>query len=127
MAKVKSIQGNGTWEGRHGIMYAFEVEMEDGKVYQANSKNQTPPYSAGDEVEVIIKDEKNGKVNASIKKADGGFSGSSYQRSNDDDRQKLIVRQSCLNRATDVAPSATKEQHIELAEYYFNWVMTGEK
>jgi hypothetical protein len=122
MAKIKSIQGNGTWEGQHGLMYSFEVEMVDGKVYQANAKNSTPPYAVGDEVEVTVKGEKNGKVNASIKKSDGN-----YPASGDDHRQKLIVRQSCLNRATDVFPSGSKEQHIELAEYYFNWVMTGDK
>ena len=125
MAKVKSIQGNGTWEGQHGLMYSFEVEMEDGKVYQANSKSQTPPYVVGDEVEVTVKGEKNGKVNASIKKADSSFSNA--PRGNDDERQKLIVRQSCLNRATDIALSASKEDLIELAEYFFALVMTGNK
>ena len=25
---VKNVQGNGTWEGKFGLMYKYEVEME---------------------------------------------------------------------------------------------------
>ena len=55
--KIKSIQSNGTWEGKYGMMYQFEVELEDGTVGEANSKSQTPPYSQGSTVWYDVKAE----------------------------------------------------------------------
>ena len=39
---VKNVQSNGTWEGKFGLMYKFEVEMENGDVgeYSSKSKDQ---------------------------------------------------------------------------------------
>ena len=54
---IKSIQANGTWEGKFGLMYQFEVEMEDGTVGEANSKSETPPYSQGSTVWYDVKGE----------------------------------------------------------------------
>ena len=34
--------------GTNGVMYAFNVEFEDGMVGDANSKSPTPPYKVGD-------------------------------------------------------------------------------
>lgn len=38
-------------------MYQFEVELEDGTVGMANSKNQTPPYAQGSTVWYDVKSE----------------------------------------------------------------------
>jgi hypothetical protein len=54
---IKSIQANGTWESNFGLMYQFEVELEDGTVGMANSKNQTPPYAQGSTVWYDVKSE----------------------------------------------------------------------
>ena len=39
---VKNVQGNGTWEGKFGLMYKYEVEMENGDMgeYSSKSENQ---------------------------------------------------------------------------------------
>ena len=29
---VTRVAGNGTWEGKYGLMYKFEVEMENGDI-----------------------------------------------------------------------------------------------
>ena len=42
--KVKAIQPNGTWNSQHGLLYQFEVQLEDGTVGEANSKSETPPF-----------------------------------------------------------------------------------
>tara|TARA_R110001599_G_scaffold97678_2_gene251794 strand:+ start:445 stop:978 length:534 start_codon:yes stop_codon:yes gene_type:complete len=55
--KIKTIQANGTWEGKYGTMYQFEVEMEDSTVGEANAKTPTPPYSVGSTVWYDVKGE----------------------------------------------------------------------
>tara|TARA_R110002020_G_scaffold385470_3_gene596385 strand:- start:2564 stop:3028 length:465 start_codon:yes stop_codon:yes gene_type:complete len=55
--KIKSIQSNGTWESKFGLMYQFEVELEDGTLGEANSKSETPPYSQGSTVWYDVKAE----------------------------------------------------------------------
>ena len=39
-SKVKKVQANGTWEGKFGMMYKFEVEFEDGNAGEYSSKTQ---------------------------------------------------------------------------------------
>ena len=37
---VKNVQSNGTWEGKYGVMYKYEIEMTNGDSGQYMSKNQ---------------------------------------------------------------------------------------
>ena len=37
--KVKRVTANGTWEGKFGVMYKFEVEFENGDVGEYSSKS----------------------------------------------------------------------------------------
>ena len=39
-SKVTSVQSNGSWEGKYGIMYKFEIGFENGDVGEYSSKNQ---------------------------------------------------------------------------------------
>jgi len=59
-SKVKSIQGNGTWEGKYGLMYKYEIVMENGDVGEYSSKKYTSPdlipFKAGSEIEYIFED-----------------------------------------------------------------------
>ena len=52
-SKIKSIQPNGTWEGRNGLMYKFEIELEDGAAGEVNSKTDNR-WNVGDEVEYTV-------------------------------------------------------------------------
>ena len=51
-SKVLRVAGNGTWEGKYGLMYKFEVEMENGDIgeYSSKSKDQTK-FIEGQETE----------------------------------------------------------------------------
>ena len=52
VSKIKSIQPNGTWEGRNGLMYKFEVELESGDAGEVSAK--TPDrWKVGDEVTFV--------------------------------------------------------------------------
>ena len=61
---VKNVQGNGTWEGKFGLMYKFEVEMENGDSgeYSSKSKEQTK-FVVGEEVEYEFIDGNFPKIN----------------------------------------------------------------
>ncbi len=54
---IKTIQANGTWEGKFGVMYQFEVELEDSTVGEVNAKTETPPYAVGSTVWYEVKGE----------------------------------------------------------------------
>ena len=49
--KVTSIQGAGTYEGKHGILYSFDYSFDDETTIRANHKTTAPPFSVGDEVD----------------------------------------------------------------------------
>tara|TARA_R100000458_G_C8191257_1_gene184899 strand:+ start:356 stop:760 length:405 start_codon:yes stop_codon:yes gene_type:complete len=39
-SKVVRVTANGTWEGNYGLMYKFEIEMENGDCGEYSSKSQ---------------------------------------------------------------------------------------
>ena len=55
ITKVKSVQGNGTYDSPHGLLYKFEYTFEDGVSLVANHKTQTSPFQVGATVEYTIK------------------------------------------------------------------------
>lgn len=131
-SKIKSIQGNGTWEHRqHGTMYSNVIEMEDGTVLSANTKSETPPYAVGDEVEYTVRSEhpqygKSGNVKK-IEEERTNYSGGRGNWSPEKDDQ--IMRQSCIKAASEW--SAGREmnsplQVIVVAQRFFDWCKTGE-
>lgn len=54
VTKVTSVQGNGTWEGQHGVMYKFDYEFEDGNGLQAMHKTKENAFKVGDTVEYEV-------------------------------------------------------------------------
>tara|TARA_R100001530_G_scaffold4135_2_gene5750 strand:- start:26 stop:538 length:513 start_codon:yes stop_codon:yes gene_type:complete len=55
---VASIQGAGTYESPHGLLYKFDYTFEDETTISANHKTQAPPFKVGDEVEVVVRGSK---------------------------------------------------------------------
>lgn len=80
ISKVKNVQGAGTWESQHGLMFKFDYEFEDGTVMQAMHKSENH-FNVGDEVEYEVKREnefgKSGKVSKPQQNnfQGGGFKG----------------------------------------------------
>lgn len=64
LSKVKTVQGNGTWDSKYGLLYKFEYLMEDGQVIHANHKTQDGAFNVGETVEYEITNAQynNGKV-----------------------------------------------------------------
>jgi hypothetical protein len=67
--KIVSIQGNGTWNSQHGMLYSFEYSLLAGAVVSANHKTPASPFKVGDVVEYEIKGtKKDGRSWGSVRK-----------------------------------------------------------
>ena len=131
ISKVKSVVPNGTYNSPNGLLYKFNYTMEDGVALTANHKTEQCPFGVGDEVDYHIKGSNNYGSWGSVKKLESGFSSQGTKvaptNNRNADTQDQIMRQSSLNRAVD-ALGQNKEpmQYTALAEYFFNYVKTGE-
>ncbi len=131
-SKVKNVQGNGTWEGRYGLMYKFEVEMENGDhgEYSSKSPEQTK-FVVGDATEYEhLANEYNGNTYYKIKpvntfvpntnfKSNGGFATGKSK-----DQQQSIEYQSVL-RSASMFYSGKDVSQLDLtqtAEYLYQWL-----
>ena len=132
ISKVKAVHPkNETYQSPNGLLYKFNYEMEDGAKLVANHKTEQCPFAVGDEVDYHIKGSNSYGSWGSVKKPESNFSpqGTKVAPTNNRnaDTQDQIMRQSSLNRAVD-ALGQNKEpmQYTGLAEYFFNYVKTGE-
>lgn len=120
-SKVTSVQSNGTWEGKYGMMYKFEIGFENGDVGEYSSKNQEQnKFVIGTNSEYEYTDGKFPKVKPVYIKPDN-FNQSSPQKS--DDVQKLIVKQSSLKSAVDYDNKCSQEDVLKNAQMFYDWVM----
>ena len=98
-AQIESIQGKGEWKGDYGLLYQYEVTMNDGTVGEVNSKTNPPPYKVGDEVwyEVKSNNERWGKK---LKVSKNPPQQGGYQpRPADPKKDKQIIRGMCFKIA----------------------------
>ncbi len=131
-SKVMTIQGNGTWEGKYGMMYKFDILLENGDSGEYSSSKYTSveelPFKADEVIEYEFKDGTYPKI---LKPGKPGTSASyqsrSFSKVDDSVRQKLIIRQSSLQRATDYyihhKSEFSPEDVITLADHYTSWVL----
>jgi len=129
-SKVKNVQASGTWDGKFGIMYKFEVEFENGDAgeYSSKSKDQTK-FVVGQETDYEYIDGKFPKVKPVwVQNQQQINTGSNNQTTKPDNVQDMIVKQSSLKAAVEFCnKDCTVEHIIANAEVFYNWVMTGEK
>jgi len=111
-AQIESIQGKGTWDGPHGLLYQYEVSMNDGTVGEVNSKTNPPPYKVGDEVyyEVKSNNERWGKkLKVSKNPPQQGFT----PRPADPKKDKQIIRGMCFKVAGMAWASQYKHKQFD--------------
>ena len=123
-SKVTSVQSNGSWEGKYGVMYKFEIGFENGDVGEYSSKNQEQnKFVIGTNADYEYTDGKFPKVKPVYIKPDS-FNNSFSNSSNDNpDRQKLIVKQSSLKAAVEFDNKCSPEDVLKNADMFYNWVM----
>jgi hypothetical protein len=128
-SKVKKVQANGTWEGKFGMMYKFEVEFEDGNAGEYSSKSQDQDkFIEGQEMEYEFIDGNFPKIKPVYHKPDfvSGSSNGVYKK--DDTVQKLIVKQSSLKAAVDFCDDTSSlKDVIKVAQEFVDWVMEDKK
>tara|TARA_R100001163_G_C5051490_1_gene188300 strand:+ start:1344 stop:1724 length:381 start_codon:yes stop_codon:yes gene_type:complete len=117
-SKLTNIQANGNWKD----FYKFDVEFEDGTIGTIFKKSSEHRLEIGKEYN-YSKNEK-----GSIKIIpEGGVYTTNY--TNNDERQKYIIRQSMLKAAVDFHSnsSCTTAQVIGTAEEFEEWVLNKKK
>ena len=135
-SKIQNLQQNGTWEGKFGLMYKYDILLENGHSGEYSSKKYTSqeqlPFKVGDVIEYEFKDGQYPKiVKPMLEGTNRDFKASgSYKGNNSNPEvQKMIVRQSSLQRSVEVlthnlkSKAIKKEMVTELAEYFSQWVM----
>ena len=138
---VKSIQPNGTWEGKYGLMYKFEIGFENGDVGEYSSKNKLQDkFYIGSKTDYEYIDGKFPKVKPVYIKPDS-FDKSNNFTSNskkNHDTQLMIVRQSSITRGIEfmnlmnlINPTKLTRKEIsqiilEEAEVFEKWVMRSD-
>lgn len=124
-SKVTQVTSNGTWEGKFGLMYKFEVSFENGDCgeYSGKSQEQTK-FVEGQEAEYEYIDGKFPKVKPVYAQPS---SNGSFGYRKDDNVQELIVRQSSLRSAVEFCKGSdgSVEDIFYLADECYKWVMGG--
>ena len=118
ISKVKNIQSNGTFESKHGLLYKFKYEFEDGTILNANHKTENSPFALGDEAEYTIKGEKDGYNWGGVSKPkDQDFNGYSQKKT-------VSTASFALSYAKDlvVAGKVDPEDTLACADRFNNWL-----
>jgi len=125
-SKVVSVQANGTWEGKYGVMYKYEVAFENGDAGEYSSKSaEQNKFVEGQETDYEFIDGKFPKVKPVNNFQQGGFTAAPKN----DKVQEYIVKQSSLKCSVDyvIANGGDEARVIELAEMFTAWVLEGKK
>ena len=120
--KVKKVTANGTWEGKFGMMYKFEVEFENGDTGEYSSKSQEQTkFIEGQNADYEFTAGKFPKVKPFYALPTNKVM--TYRK--DDNVQNLIVRQSSLKAAVDYCrgSSCSPEEVCENAQLFAAWVL----
>ena len=127
-SKVLSVQANGSWDGKFGTMYKFELGFDNGDTGEYSSKSSDQKkFIQGQDATYTI-DTSNPsypKIKPIFNQSGGSFSGG-FSKENPE-RQKMIVKQSSLKVAADLCIANNKadlNSVFIVAEKIVEWVMT---
>lgn len=113
ISKVKTIQPNGTYEGRNGLMFKFEIGLEDGSSGEVSAKT-IDRWNVGDEVEYEVTPSKWGNR---MKLTKPGFTpnqgGGGYKE--DPEKTKRITASWAIGHA--INQESDPEKIVEAAEW----------
>lgn len=118
---VKSIQPNGTWDGKYGLMYKFEIGFENGDVGEYSSKNKDQDkFYIGSKTDYEYIDGKFPKVKPVYIKPDS-FNQSSPKQ--DVNVNNSIARAVAFKGAVEFDNQCTPEVVLKNAKYFYdNWL-----
>ena len=112
-SKIKTIQPNGTYEGRNGLMYKFEIELENGQGGEVSAKSEDR-WKVGEEVEYEVTPSKWGDK---MKLTKPGFQqGGGYK--DDPEKTKRITASWAIGLA--IQQASDPQEILEAAEHLIN-------
>ena len=122
--EVKRVTANGTWEGKFGVMYKFEVEFTNGDCGEYSSKSlEQTKFKEGEQVEYEFIEGKFPKVKPfyAVPTTNGNFTGN-------DNTQELIVRQCSLKSAVEYSNGSTcsPEDICDTADVFAKWILKND-
>ena len=135
-AKVVSVTPKGDFAFNGKTFYKFFVSLDNGDSGEYNSvKADQDKFVAGSEVEYELTSNQYGnKIKPVYSQGGGGsYSGSGYSKGNyssgNDDKQKLIVKQTALKAAVDFLKDkqAKSADVLKVADAFVEWVLEQPK
>jgi len=133
-AKVVSVSPKGDYQLRDGkTLYKFFVSMDNGDSGEYSSvKADQDKFVVGQDAEYELTSTQYGNRIKPVYNQ-GGFSGGGYAKSSyssgGDDKQKMIVKQSCLKAAVDLLKDkgAKSTDVLKVADSFVAWVLESDK
>lgn len=133
--KVVSVSPQGDYQLKDGrTLYKFVLSFDNGDTGEYSSvKPDQTKFVVGMEAEYELNPTQYGNRIKPVYSQGGGFSGGGYSggsySSGSDDKQKLIVKQSCLKAAVDLLKDkgAKSTDVIKIADLFVDWVMDSDK
>ena len=115
-SKIKNVQGKGSWQADHGLMYSFEYTLENGEVGLAYHKTVEAKYKEGDSVNYEVSKDKQGNNKFSFLTVDKPF--------NNYSNKKPSQGSFALSYAKDllIADKISYDQLIPTANKFNNWL-----
>jgi len=125
---VKSVQSNGTWDGKFGTMYKYEIEMTNGDTGEYMSKSESQDkFKQGAVVDYQYYAGDYPKIKPHFEKNFNQSTGQAKQTSNNNDTQMQIIRQSSVRTAVEFCnKDCTIEELIRDAEIIAQYCYSGQ-
>lgn len=105
-----------TWQGSHGLMYAFDVDLSDGTTGSVNCKTPNK-WNVGDEVDYLATSSHHGNKLRLDKPGFGQGGGSSAIRQSNDDSTKGIIASWAVGVAMQVADRMAPNYDQQVMQY----------
>lgn len=128
--KVVSVSPKGDFAFNGKTFYKFFVSLDNGDSGEYNSvKADQDKFQVGAEVEYELTSNQYGNKIKPVYNSGGGYTPKANYSSGSDDKQKMIVKQSCLKAAVDLLKDkgAKSTDVLKVADSFVAWVMEEPK
>jgi hypothetical protein len=116
---ISAVQGNGTWEGPHGLLYSYEVRLNNGDHILLNAKSENA-FSIGQELSYELTGKTDRNQTPYAKKVNPQFTANRAPAApsygGGDDRNKAIEVQMAFKCAMEYV-CMQKEPIVNVVEY----------
>ena len=116
---ISAVQGNGTWEGPHGLLYSYEVRLNNGDHILLNAKSENA-FSIGQELSYELTGKTDRNQTPYAKKVNPQFTANRAQAApsygGGEDRNKAIEVQMAFKCAMEYV-CMQKEPIVNVVEY----------